>query len=527
MIILKTTTLVAILSCMSSVAGAPPSKAPPSSTPAGTAPTGGSTPAKTTQSGKASLPAAVEPVATVVEVTNSNAPLNQLNVWLKNINSKNRGCTVLWPAWVKATPMPGDGSVPMPAEIWSGMTDWAAWQTWASQNGDLAKALKDARNALALGVAYGDVGVSAANQSKGLVALPGSAMGEAAFPYLKAVRGLAAFAIVQMRALGDSGKYQEAFDVALDGLRMLRNAAEQRMASEQIVALSLLASSLEAHRVFMADHLDKIPHQVLQDVAKKGYPFLKAGDNERLKRLELPEGDRLVAEVSLGEVFTPSGQGDPEKFASAFGAMQSDSTPLTRFGAAAFWRKAAEMHGSLESTRERLGNVYDDWWRRWRMRFYDPLVEQPSEFSLVNPARYAAVRLLLSDLTRVFSLRLKVIAELDGSMDAAGLCAFRGDNGKQWPRDLAQIFPLYAMQKLNMDPFNKLYGTFQYRNVGEKPQAIDTQWGQVIATGALLWSVGGDHEDGNFSKHDPPDGLGDVVMWPPPRQLAQRAGLIK
>jgi hypothetical protein len=191
------------------------------------------------------------------------------------------------------------------------------------------------------------------------------------------------------------------------------------------------------------------------------------------------------------------------------------------------WTAVAEQHGSLEATRARLGDVYDDWWRRWRMRFYDSIVERPSEYSRMNPVRYALVSLLVGDLEAAFTLRLRVIAELNGTAVTAGLLGFRADNGKQWPQGLGQLFPIYALKKMDMDPYSRKYGSFQYRDAGDKPIGIDTGWGQVEATGACVWSLGPDHEDGNLGKHDSPDGKGDLVLWPPPRWLAQKAGLIK
>jgi len=470
-----------------------------------------------------SKPAAAAPVAEPA----ADSVMDRLNVWLKNVSSKSRATTILWPAWVKATAMPKTDAIPLPVEIWSGMPDAKAWTAWAAANPDLGKALQSSRDAFALGVIYGDSGVDAAMKAKGLVALPGSAVGEAAFPYLRAVRGLAAYATLEMQRLGAEKKFDAALQVGINGVRMLRQVAEQRMSTEKMVALELMASSLEAHRVFLMDHLDQIPEASLQRVALKEYPLIKTGENERMKRLEIPEGDRVVVEVTLAEAFNPDGQPNAAAFAERFGANQAASSPISRFGAAEQWRTIAGMHGSLDAAKERLSVVYDDWWRRWRMRFYDPMNEQPSEFSNLNQVRYAAVCLLAGDLQRVFALRMRVIAEIDGTSVACGLCGFRMENGKQWPRDLSQIFPLYAMRRMNMDPYSRKYGGFEYRDVGGKQQPIDTPWGQVTATGAVLWSVGGDHEDGNFAKHDPPDGVGDIVMWPPPRQLAQKAGLMK
>ena len=474
-------------------------------------------PAATPPAAKASAPAA----------SAEGSSNDRLNVWLKNVSVKSRAATTLWPAWTKASAMPGDGAVPMPADIWSGMTDVQAWSDWAAKNPDLAKALNASREASVLGVPYGEQGVDAALKAKGLVALPGSAVGESAFPYLRAVRGLAAYAILEMQRLGAAKNFDGAFQVGVDGLRMLRQTAEQRMSTEKVVALELLASSLEAHRVFLADHLDQIPEATLQKFSLKEYPMLKRGENERMKRLEIPEGDRVVVESVLVQAFGADGQPNAAAFAERFGRNQAESAPITRFGAAAQWRAIAEVHGSLDASKERLESVYDDWWRRWRMRFYDPMNEQPSEFSNLNAVRYASVSLLLGDMQRVFALRMRVIAEIDGTCVSMGLCGFRMENGKQWPRDINQVFPQFALRRMNMDPYSKKYGAFEYRDVGSKPQAIDTAWGQVTATGALLWSLGGDHEDGNTAKHDPPDGVGDIVMWPPPRQLAQKAGLIK
>jgi hypothetical protein len=509
----------------------------PAAKPAAPAPPAAKTPPAKTPATKPAAKAASndpEPVSTAPAGESLDGPLN---IWLKNVSPRNRSALTLWPAWCAMPDMPVAGRVPMPADCWTGMPDRAGWEKWAEAGAGLRAALRASANALTLGVAYGDQGVDASWKAKSLVALPGSAAGEVAFPYLRALRGIAAFAMIEMQRLGAAGKYDEAFQVGLDGLRVLRQAAEQRMLAEKTVALELLASSFEGHRCFMADHVDKVPLEVWQRVALKGYPFLKPGDRDRLARLELPEGDRVVVEEQLAQAFKPDGQPDAERFVERFAALQAKDAPLNRFGAAARWAEIAGMHGSLDATKDRLGQVYDDWWRRWRMRFYDPMVERRSEYSRLNPARYAVVALLTGDLQRVFDLRLRVIEELNGTALAAGLCGFRKENGGQWPRDLGQIFPLYAVKKMDMDPYSRRYATFLYRDLGERGEPIATKWGQVLATGACIWSLGADHADGGASKHDAGDALpasatqgppeGDMIVWPPPRQLAQKAGLVK
>ena len=510
-----------------------PGAAPPK--PGATPPKPGTAPAKTPAPGAAAAPksvkaadapksAGVEPVAVAPAGESLAGPMN---VWLKNVSPRNRSALTLWPAWCKVPAMPTEGAVPMPADCWSGMKDRAAWEKWATDAAALATALRASNEALVLGEPYGDVIGEASWKAKGLLALPGTTDGEAAFPYLRAVRGLAAYSVIEMQRLGAAGRYDDAFAVGIDGLRMLRQAAEQRTLLEKSVALELLCSALEAHRCFMAEHLGRMPLAALQNAALTGYPYLKQGDRDRLVRLELPEGDRVVIEESLVTLFKADGTPNVDKFAERLGAMQAKDEPLSRFGAAARWTALAPGHGSLEASKQRLTDAYDDWWRRWRMRPYDAMIDLPSDFSRMNPARYAVVTLMAGDLQRAFDLRLRAIAEINGTAIAAGLCGFWTDNAKQWPRDIGQVFPLYAVKKMDFDPYSKQYGTLEYREAGDRPQAIETRWGQVEATGAVLWSLGGDHGDGGFAKHDPPDGQGDLVMWPPPRYLAQKAGLTK
>ena len=261
--------------------GAAPPKAPAGANPSAVKP------------GNPPKAAAPTPVASAPAGESLAGPMN---VWLRNVSGRNRSALTLWPAWCKSPSMPSSGAVPMPADCWDGMPDRQAWEKWAAESGALAVALRACSESLVLGQPYGDVQGEAEWKSKGLLAMPGSAEGEAAYPYLRAVRGIAAYAVLEMQRLGAAGRYEEAFTVGLDGVRVLRQAAEQRTLLEKSVAMELLCSALEAHRCFMAEHLGRMPLAALQSAALRGYPYVKQGDRDRLARLELPEGDRIVIE---------------------------------------------------------------------------------------------------------------------------------------------------------------------------------------------------------------------------------------
>ena len=161
------------------------------------------------------------------------------------------------------------------------------------------------------------------------------------------------------------------------------------------------------------------------------------------------------------------------------------------------------------------------------MRFYDPILDVPTQFSKLNQSKYAVVTLFVENLQQLFDERLRLIAEIDGTAMSAAICGFYLDSAKQWPRDLSSAFPIYGIRRRNFDPFAKDYGNLSYRDLGDKSQALGTQWGQLSVSNAVLWSVGSDHEDDGFDQHDPADGTGDLVLWPPPRFLARQAGLLK
>ena len=456
------------------------------------------------------------------------AALAELNMFWKGVSEKNRSANFIFNAWIAATPMPLE-IAPTPENIWPGMEGFDNWKKWAQANPALREAILKAQNSFVLGIPYGDVeqGLDAKWKAKGIWARPGSAPGEAAFAYLNAVRGLTAFTVISMYLDADEKKFDPAFDLSLAMLRVLRQVSEQRMEAEKLFGMKMMSRLLEANRVFMAANLDSLPVATLQRVAMKGYPFIKPGDNERLKRLELPEGDRVILTESMQKAFNESGQPDDQYFADQFGAVQSINSPLTRFGAAARWRELGKVHGSLEASQEKLIAIYDDWWRRWRMRFYDPILDVPTQFSKLNQSKYALVTLFVENLQQLFDERLRLIAEIDGTAMSAAICGFYIDSAKQWPRDLSSAFPIYGIRRMNFDPFAKDYGNLSYRDLGDKSQALGTQWGQVSVSNAVLWSVGPDHEDDGFDQHDPADATGDLVLWPPPRFLARQAGLLK
>jgi hypothetical protein len=456
--------------------------------------------------------------------------LQNLNAPLKRVKEANLSFETLFDAYLDMTPSPIEvGEFFNQTTVWAGMSDWSQVSDWAKTNVAMGKAIQDSQGKILLGLPYGAESVPEKFREAGLVAEVGiDVVGESVleFPYLKAMKTIATWSVAEQYRLCEEGTFTEAFELGIANARVLRQLCDRQMLEEKFEAFHMLGESMSVQRDLMSSYLGKIPAEVFRRFGTKEFPFLKPSDNERLRRLEMPEGDRLVAEAMLVQVFDRDGDPEPEKLAAVFGYMQSADSPLTRFGAGKRWKRLAQVHGSLTATKEKLTDVYDDWWRRWRLKPYDPVQALPTEFSRLNEIRYAAVVESISDMEGLFEARNKLIVEINGTVLAAGLCGYYREHSDSWPRDREMAYVTYIPKRFDFDPYDKGYGRFQYTYLGSRKQAIDTELGRVYATGCILYARGKDKEDNNAGESSLDGSSGDMVVWPALRTLARKDGLI-
>lgn len=413
-------------------------------------------------------------------------------------------------------------------DIWPGMDGWGPIEDWAERNKDVAQALQAATAKTIIGLPYGEDEVDSRHRDAGLfarVSIEEGADVDISFPYLQAFRTFAAFTAAEMYRRFEAGEWTEGFDVALANARVLRQLCDRQMLGEKAEAMLMLAEAMSVMRDAMWTYVGKMPEAELQRVSTKELPFLMVADAERLKRLQLPEGDALVVQSILDEVFGGMGSPDPQRLGEVFGAMQADESPLTQFGATKRWEKIAEFHGSLEASQQKLVDVYDDWWRRWRIRPYDPIQEVPSEFSRLNEVRYAIIAESIADLQDLFDLRLQLIAEINGTIMGAGLCGYRAKYGN-WPRDREQAYVTFIPKRFDFDPFDKQYGRFLFDYLGSSRRAVDTDYGRIYVDECVVYARGADLENSDFEEATLDGSTGDMILWPPLRALAREQDLI-
>ena len=408
--------------------------------------------------------------------------------------------------------------------VWPGMADWSKAKEWAAANGPMAKALLDAQPAVAFCLPYGRTSVPPVYVEKGaFIGIgDGLAVYESDVAYLKPLAVINTFVAVEMYRLGEEKKYQEAFDLGIAALKFLRKVADQHLLAEKVFAMEAMCDVASVQRDVLQTFLADVPAAVVKKFALSGYAFIHPTDGERLRRIEMPEGDRVLAEALIMQLFDAQGQPDTVRFAATMGNLQASKEPLARFGAGKRWAEIADIHGSLDSTRARLTSIYDDWWRRWRVRYYDGLLDNPTVISRTNKMRYAMVLAMANDIQRLFALRQRLNAEFNGTVLAFGVVASYRDSGT-WPGGIDRTYTQFTMKRFDFDPWDPAAGRWQYENLSA-PRAIESDYGRLEISGGVLYARGADKEDGGAQKSTN-DGLtGDFVAWPALRALSRSAG---
>ncbi|MEE8458446.1 MAG: hypothetical protein V3S08_01160 [Phycisphaerales bacterium] len=462
----------------------------------------------------------------------------QISEVLRTLNSddtvkgtdRSKSYPVLFDAYLELDPPPMEISSDFNIRTISPkMPRWAAVSDWVESNPGMADAILACQDRNILGLPYGEDAVKSPYREAGLFAAVGAdgSLRSVTFPYLYAMDVIATYGTAEIYRLFEAGQTDRALALTVAYQWMLRQMCDRDFLEEKLMGITLLIEALGNVRSTFYLYQDDISADQFRALAWYDVPHLRPDRN----RLLIPEGDRIVSEALLEEVFdSRTLQADPEQFARAFAEIQSANEPLTRFGAARRWRMIAEVHGSLEASKERLQLIYDDWWRRWRVQEYDAILETATQFERTNPVRYAAVIYSMQDIQDVFDIRNQLIASVNGTAVAAGLCAYKKTFGV-FPDNKEKGYGQFIRKRISdIDPYDEDFGVLGYRLL-TSDQSIDTVWGRLtLAKGqCVLYSISANHVDDRAREHSdahiPVDGA-DFVFWPPIKTLAREQGKI-
>lgn len=462
-----------------------------------------------------------DPVNTVEEVVKR---LNQHNTVLGTEDSKSY--RIIFDAYLDLSKPPfpiGEGF--SQSTIHAKMKDWARVSSWAESNQHMVKAILQAQNKNIVGLPYGRENVDSVYRDSNIfvdIGVDGQ-LRNIDFNYFEALETISAFATAEIYRHMEAKRVDEALDLAMAHIYVLRQFCDRDFLKEKNRSIKMLSMAMANLRDVFYVYLDQIDNEQFRNIAVLELPFLRPDRN----RLLMPEADRVVSEARIRDVFEEStGQAMPDRFTAAFAGIQAENKPLMRFGAARRWEIVALIHGSLDSSLNRLKLIYDDWWRRWRVQAFDPILDVPTQFSRCNPIRYAAVLYTMEDIGSIYGIRNQLIAEINGTAMAAGLCGYMS-KFKTYPRDQSMVYAVSVRKRTDLDPHDLEFSTFKYRRANSR-QSIDTAWGRiwVEAGGGILYSRGQDHRDDRAETHVEDGESGDVVLWPPIKAVLREQGLL-
>lgn len=444
----------------------------------------------------------------------------------------NKSYKFVWDAYLKLTqpPMPVGPEFNLNT-IHPKMSQWPAVAAWAETNSGMAQAILKSRDKIVFGLPYGTEKVDPNYVKANLTALVGvdGVLRDIRFPYFTAVDTIAAYVTAEVYRLMEAGQTQPALDLAVANAFVLRQLADRQFLAEKLHSIGTLSDSLSNLRDVFYIYQDKISTEQFTHVARKEIPFLRPDRS----RLFMPEADRIISEAIIEDVFdAKSNKPEVDKFTATFAEIQSKDAPLTRFGAAKRWRNIAEVHGSREASMERLKLIYDDWWRRWRVQEYDEILSFDTQFERTNRIRYAAVIYSMQNVESLFQVRNKLIAEVNGTAAAAGLCAYKKSFGT-YPDQLEKCYTQFMLKRSDADPYDKVLGPFIYVLADKEKVSIDTPagrlWLEPDSRHCLLLSLGQDHEDNRGASHtkDGATAGDDIILWPPITAMEREQGLVQ
>ncbi len=463
--------------------------------------------------------------------------LEKLNNSASTLGSEDvKSWTIFFGACVEMTPPPQPLSDEFNMNtVWPGMKNWSSLVTWAQQNEHMAGAFLESAKRALVGLPYGSENVPDIYLEKDIVAEIGvdGSLHSFHFGYVDSVQLACLWSTAELYRLFELGETDRAIHLLMSELIVLRKFCDREFLKEQLTFMPMLSDALSNTRDMFYSYRESISSSQFRTFARDGISYLRVDPT----RLLMPDGDHVVGEAIVTELFTATGEPDPAKFKEILTDVQASQEPFTRFGAAKYWQAISSIHRGRDDSLARLNKIYDDWWRRWKMRSFHPQLEADTELKKSNPVKYAAVNLIIRDIQELFYERDFLATQINGTAVSAALCGYKNHFGV-YPKSLKMMYAQLLQRSSNLDQFQPLplrmdsraeralytypVGPFHYRKI-ESNTKIFTLVGEVVARvgQSLLYSVSRNNEDDRGLN----SGV-DTILWPPLKSLQRQAGLL-
>ncbi|CAN5810327.1 hypothetical protein BH11PLA1_BH11PLA1_21220 [soil metagenome] len=252
------------------------------------------------------------------------------------------------------------------------------------------------------------------------------------------------------------------------------------------------------------------------------------------ERINPPAGNRLAAEQLVATVMVPGQGPDADRWATTLGRTLAKDRPLRMFSEMAKWEGIRSVHANAADTAKEVAKVYNDFYARWKLDPFDPIVKAPSDYAKLDRARFALVDSTVIDMERLSAQRAVAIMEAAGTRMSLAAYGYQLGHGGQLPVTLASTRP-QIIKENDTDPFDpgrrKALGyraMTALKEITLFPEIIglrtQTFKANILANGFLVYGVGPDGLDNGGSRFTQTveDEKGDYLIWPPVISLVRQ-----
>jgi hypothetical protein len=503
------------------------------------------------------VPAAI---VCIMPAAHADEYVDRANTLYAQIRTEHRSDLILFPAVAKMDQPPASvAQIQRAILLPAGTSGWAEAEAWANaepQRAVLQALQRAAANTqMAVGQPYGALAMGATSEGIELIDYGMyTELGEtgllagARFLYLPKLDTVGSLVNVEATRLAAEGKPADAIRTLADWLFFCRQMADREMFPESRWGLRSMIAACErirdiAYQDFRSGNQSFSVDQILAVLER-----LRTDDGYLMgDRLIFPQANRIAAEQVIAHTFIQRGGVNTARFGQTMARIASTDRPLRLFAEAAKWEQVGVGHADYFETSDQLGRVYNDWTNRWRLDPWDRINRgKIPDYETTSPNRFAVIRTVIPDMSVLFHDRQVLRTQIVGTRTSLGVMAFTYRN-RMMPSTLAGIRPTFV-REIEADPFNferdtgrrpplEYFVPIRDQRFGEREQPRPHEMNVILGGDVqnfrvsigqdqfILYSVGPDHAKNwarDVSGEPAPDGVGDLLLWPPVSSLLRQ-----
>ncbi len=243
----------------------------------------------------------------------------------------------------------------------------------------------------------------------------------AQFKYLEKLDEVSKLCTVEAARLVQAGDGKNALRVLTEWLRFARMMADREFLDEKAWGMLTMMRAAERFRDLLYQNEKAFtPEQLIEGVKQ-------IAERELLvRRMRMPEGDRLAAEQLIVRTISERGGPNPDTFAATMARKSAGERSLNLFTEAAYWGQIEAAHAGWFDTKDELAKVWGDWKKRWEINDpNDTYMRAAADYSRMDKTKFALVETVVAHIEPLPRIRERLYLEISGTRMAMAVIGFK------------------------------------------------------------------------------------------------------